>query len=391
VRFYRLRHVGAKDAGVALQELDQRASRALRVAVIGERVGGRRRVARLLAAARDLRHDIVFAGHAAEFSIDKAAAGIELAIVSTGKRSRGRFDALVAAWSRSMAVLVIADGGGLAEPDVTRGRTFAILESGGLTASSLELAVANALRTRASEDRLLRMLADQASELTRLERANGALIDAAESAATAARRLCNLLDLRERESQLERASALARESIDGLAVVQLDSEAARKRRRKSREPAELNAIVSEAMQSDANRRGAEDEVSGMLSEHPVYANCEPGAARALVEQAIAAWRRQRQAGDRLEMITWDAGHEARIALVSTQRAIVSLAPPDRLAPFKALDMRSVHAAIRGAVVACGGDVRITGGAAPSSLTICLPKMLRDKAQPRQERLWSIVG
>lgn len=317
---------------------------------------------------------IVFRGALCDFTAQPGACGADLALVHLPYRPDAAHIAGIESLTRRLKVVITGDQ---ATFDALRGlraaRAWAFLNEDDLTSSALENGILNLARARASEDRLLGAIGDQGDQIRHLSGAAALIGPAVERSKEAIWRLVGLAAAR--STQAGEAAVEAFEIADEIEML---NEALIQHLQTSRssgfapQTTDLNAVVEE-FGRECLARGAE-RVSLQTGADPISIKPAAAALRSLLDTLLNVWRETRQSNDKLELLTWDAGHDARLAVVLTKsRPGETAAAPE--AGFSA--MRSLFRTLRPMAVACGGAIE--SGWAPAdhpefeAMTICLPK------------------
>jgi len=132
--------------------------------------------------------------------------------------------------------------------------------------------------------------------------------------------------------------------------------------------ADLNRVVEDFVRANA----ATSNVSAQTGCDPIFVRPAAAALRHLLETLLSSWRATAHPEDKLELLTWDSGAEARLAVVLTR---IASETPAAAPAFIAL--RNIFRKLDPMVQACGVDVEAsfapTGESDSASMTICLPK------------------
>jgi hypothetical protein len=146
------------------------------------------------------------------------------------------------------------------------------------------------------------------------------------------------------------AAALAAEAIAALAEAEARMASALAAIDTER-PSDLVALVDALVRRDG--RPLDRGIGALTSEGPLWLAAPARETRALLVELLARWREERCVGDRLELIVWDAGENARIA------AVISRAPNAPRARLAA-SVRGLISALQPFASACGATIESVG-------------------------------
>ena len=291
------------------------ATRDIRVAVVADRSAFRERVALLLDQAACSHPAIVYRGNLAAFFACGVASSVDVAVIAMEEEPGEAVVAQINALTRSTGVALVGD------PRVVRKLTAAdgmrariCLGCDDLTPNSLEAALAGLLRARASEDRLLRIVADQSGRMLQIRSVGARLgheVDAVVHGFNAfAQQTADLV----MDGATRRAMALAMDAVEGLESARDEFDRSLRAGRQALfGPADLNSAI-ETFVEDMSGAGAR-KVSVLTSSSPIFVQADGASVRRLLDCILRSWREARRPTDRLELLSWDAGAEAKLAVV----------------------------------------------------------------------------
>jgi hypothetical protein len=294
--------------------------RDMRVAVIASRPADGRRIALMLDGAVQSRFVVANSDDLTTFLTSGAAAGVDIAVVMLESHPTEAVKAQINRLARSTGVALVGDPAvvlKLMAPDGMRARVC--LPDEDLTPEVLEAALIGLLCARASEDRLLRVVADQARQVREMHGAGARLIRevgiAGDAFNVATREVADL----PLNPGGVRAMALAADAIAGLeeasgefkrAITGLAAQQALLR------PANLNNVI-EAFVKNISGAGA-SKVSALTSFSPIFVHADGASVWRLLDGVLRSWRVGRAPTDRLELLCWDSGAEAKLAVVMSR-------------------------------------------------------------------------
>ena len=361
------------------------ATRDIRVAVVADRSAFRERVALLLDQAACSHPAIVYRGNLAAFFACGAASSVDVAVIAMEEEPGEAVVAQINALTRSTGVAVVGDPwivGKLTAADGARARIC--LSRDDLTPNSLEAALAGLLRARASEDRLLQVVADQSGRMLQVRSVGARLgheVDAVVHGFNAfARQTADLA----MDGATRRAMALAMDAVEGLESARDEFDRSLRAGRQALfGPADLNSAI-ETFVEDMSGAGARN-VSALTSSSPIFVQADGASVRRLLDCILQSWREARRPRDRLELLSWDAGAEAKLAVVflgtpddsAAQSADAAPAPASKFLARLLRDLRP-HAD------ACGARIGVDQSARAATLlylTLSLPKKPGAPAYP----------
>jgi len=357
------------------------------IAIIADEPIDRTRLERLLRPRGVDVGIVVFRGALADFVARPGADGADLALLHLAHRPDAAQIADIESLTRRLKVILTGDQAAF---DALRGlraaRAWAFLSEEELTSGVLEEAIRNLACARASEDRLLRRLGDQRDQVRCLAGAAALVGPAVERSKEAIWRLVGLAAAG--ATQAGEAAVEAFEIADEIEMLNeelIEHLQAPQSSGFAPQTTDLNGIV-ENFGRECLARGAQG-ISLQTGSDPISIKPAAAALRGLLDTLLTVWRGARQADDRLELLTWDAGHDARLAVVLTK----SRASERATAPETGVSaMRSLFASLRPMVVAVGGAIESDWAPANypefEAMTICLPKRAPLRAFDRRPRV-----
>jgi hypothetical protein len=304
---------------------------------------------------------IVYRGALGEFE----ASGGEVVLLQAASQAGAARCAKIEALCRSCKLVLIGDSRLRdALSGVKSARAWAFVDCQNVSSNALNDAIASLERARASEDRLIRALCDQGAQLRRLAGA------AALAHPAFARSRAALDDAAASRLDGEAASA-AFDAADELQFLDGElGEALKSLERAQRllVPVDLNQIVESFVRDNAAAGIA--NLSAQTGREPILVIPETDALRALLEAMLLVWRQTRHPHDKLELLTWDPGPQALLAIVLSHRCGSSGAAVRAPAFIVLRDIcRTLHPLAEG----CGAHVESAGHFGSAALTISLPK------------------
>ena len=319
---------------------------------------------------------IVYRGDLTGFAARQGPPPADLALLHIADALNPARCAAIEALTRRLKVLVIGDSevvhscGG-----VQAARTWAVVNSGDLCPSGLGSVIAVLTQARESEDRLLRAYGDQGARLHRIAKAAAFVPAAVERTKDAIWRLAGLAGMGAAANEAGDAVAQAFDVIDGLES--LNDELVECLKMSPVAPVAAQAVdLNEAVEDFARGCAAAgvNSVSVQTGCDPIGIKAAAAELRHLLDTLMATWRETRQPNDKLELLAWDAGAEARLAIVLSKNS--SLEDAKASAPAS-VTMHNIFRRLQPLALACGASVE--AGWAPAGLgdfaamTICLPK------------------
>jgi hypothetical protein len=361
------------------------ATRDIRVAIVADRRALWERVALLLDDATHRRPAISYRGDLPTFFANGIASSIDVVVIVLEEEPGEAVEAQINALTRSTGVALV--GG----PWVVRKLTAAdgmrariCLNRDDLTPDSLEAALTGLLRARASEDRLLRIVADQSGRMLQMRSVGARLaheVDAVVHGLNAfARQTADLA----MDGATRRAMALAMDALEGLESARGEFDRSlRAGRHALFGPADLNSAI-EAFVEDMASAGAR-KVSALTSSSPIFVRADGALVRRLLDCIVQSWREARRPTERLELLSWDAGAEAKLAIVFSRTPDDSAAQSADAAPAPGSEfLGRLLRDLRPHVEACGARIGVDQSACAATLlylTLSLPKKLGAPAYP----------
>jgi hypothetical protein len=180
-------------------------------------------------------------------------------------------------------------------------RSVGLVAREGLGPKVLETALRALLRARRNERRLLKTLAARNAALAEMRIVAADLELSVEA-----------LSSRAPNEPASAAESLADEAIEalaeasariGIAMAEADCD----------RPADLVRLVDSRVRRDGHEW--DPHVFALMSEDPIWLGSSERLIGSMLDELFTRWRGARGAGDRLELIVWDAGDSARIAAV----------------------------------------------------------------------------
>ena len=346
------------------------------IAIIGECSADVARIESLLNPRALGEARIVYRGAMRGFAAHQGALAADLALAPIDGELDPEQCAQIEALTRRLKVVVIGEGGAAKScGGLQAARAWAFVESAGLSAGALESAIFTLTRARESEERLLKSLGDQGAQLRRLAQAAAFFPTAVEKTNDAIWRLAGLAGMGAAASEAGEAVAQAFDVVDDLTMLNEEFAECLKMSPVTHFAAnatDLNEVVEDFAQ-DCAASGVKN-VSVQTASDPIAVKPAAAALRGLLDTLMRTWRETRQSSDKLELLTWDAGAEARLAIVLSN----SPAAGDRAGQSPAsVTMNNMFAALHPLAQACGASIE--AGWAPNNLsdfaamTICLAK------------------
>ena len=355
-------------------------ARGIRTAVLANRPVDRADIASLLDKAMRGRLAAGYRGDLSNFWSSGKVSSVDVALILLDDEPTEIVKAQIGALTRSAGVVLIGAQHIVVKLMAADGmRARACLCRDDLTPNSLETAMHGLLSARASEDRLLRVVANQSAQVQQLRNSGARLareIDiAVEAFGAFTREIADLAANR----RTKRAMALAADAVAGLDEVR--SEFDRSVRGLAVQqallaPANLNSVI-EGFVRNMSGAGASN-VSVLTSFDPIFVRADGASVWRLLDCVLQAWRQVRRPVDRLELLSWDAGADAKLAIVfskhtnafptNEQPTAISASSPEFLRRL-CQDLR-LHAEI------CGARIEADRGSPAASkvnLTLSLPK------------------
>ncbi len=373
-----------------MMDAQSAASREIRVGVVADRAVEREQIATLVCMARHSRPTLAYCGDLAAFRAKGIAPSIDAAIVVVGDKPGEIFKAQINILTRSTAVVLVGDADvvmSLTAPDGARAR--ACLSREELTAGSLEMALSALLSARASEDRLLQVIASQNGQIQQTRSAGGRLAREIDSVVEA---FGALAQDKSRPAQGDRALALATDALDSLACAFGEFE--RSTKGLAAQPtllssANLNSVL-ESFVKNLSGTGA-SKVSVLTSSNPIFVRADGPSIWRLLDRIVQKWREGRGPLDHLELLCWDAGADAKLAAVFSMpdKTFVAAGAPqlDSARPQKFLQQLCQH--LESFTEICGAGMEInahTGASTTLTLTLSLPKRPNTAVYPLTGRV-----
>jgi hypothetical protein len=330
------------------------------IAIIADRSDDIARIERSLGGDGAGRRAIVYRGPLSEFE----TSGGELVLLQAALPPGAALCMRIEALCRHCRLVIIGDSrlrDALA--GVKSARAWALVDSGDLSSKALNNAIIGLERARASEDRLLRALCDQGAQLRRLASAAALAHPAiARSRATLYHAAASRFDGEAARQAFDAADEL--QLLDeelGAALKSLESA------QRAHGPADLNQVV-EGFVRDNAAAGIAD-LSAQTGREPILVKLEASALRALLDGMLHVWRQTRHPHDKLELLTWDPGPRARLAIVLSHGCA-----GDRLVRAPAfIILRNICRTLHPLAEACGVHLETAGHFGSAALTIALPK------------------
>lgn len=298
------------------------ATRDIRTAVLADRPADRAIVALALDNAIGGRLAVTYRDDLTNFWANGGVSSVDIVLIVLDEEPTEAAKVRINALTRSAGVALIGRHPILVRlmaADGMRARTCLCRDD--LTPNSLEVTVLGLLRARASEDRLLRVVADQNAQVQQLRHFGARLaqeIEVAVDAFGAVKR--EIADLAPNK-RAKRALALAADAIEGLNDVcgEFDrSIGGLAVQQALLAPANLNNVI-DAFVRNISGAGAR-KVSALTSFDPIFVRADGASVWRILDCVLQAWRQARRPADRLELLSWDAGADAKLAVVFSRQA-----------------------------------------------------------------------
>ena len=318
---------------------------------------------------------VVYRGTLRSFACREGDAAIDLVLLHLGETLDPRQCAAIEALTRRFKVVITGNRENLDAADaVQAARAWSFINLGDLSASVLDNTILGLERARHSEDRLLRALGEKSAQLPRVANAASLMPPVVERIGSAIWQLAGFASVTHFASEAGDSAAVAFDVVDELNVLKGElAECVKMSNSANLAPraANLNEVV-EDFARDCFTAGIKT-ISAQTGSDPIIVKPAATALRQLLDALLATWSEVRQPNDKLELLTWDPGHEARIAIVLTKASdtgAIERAPAH-------VTMRNIFRKLHPLAQACGVDVEADwtrdDNRAFSSMTLCLPK------------------
>ena len=359
----------------------------MRVAIAAGRPALRERLALLLDAATPRSAEIIYRGDLAAFFASGRASSVDVAVIGVEEAPGEAVKAQIDALTRATGVALVGDPllvRALTPADGMRARIC--LSRDDLTSASLAAALTGLLRARASENRLLRVVADQNGQAQQMRSAGARL---AHEAGFVVRTLDALaLEIGDcaMTGAAKRAIALAMDAAQGLEGACAEFEQPMNGlvgRQSLLGAADLSDEI-DAFVGALSGAGARN-VSALSSSGPIFVQADGVSLRRLLDRLLKSWRAARRPTDRLELLSWDAGAEAKLAIVISAEAFDFAGGLSDAAGAPAGEfLGRLRRDLKPYAEACGARIDAAGrlpAATTRYLTLSLPKKPRTPAYP----------
>jgi hypothetical protein len=152
--------------------------------------------------------------------------------------------------------------------------------------------------------------------------------------------------------------------------------------------ADLNEIVEDFVRNCA--AAGVGDISAQTGCDPIPVNLSAAALRDLLDTLQDAWRETRGPHDKLELLCWDSGPEARLAIVLTRS---SRNEHDSARAPAFIAMHNIFKKLQASPHACGAvieaDFALTEKSDAAAMTILLPKPpVRKRAVAKARNVWA---
>jgi hypothetical protein len=361
------------------------ATRDIRIAVVAERRALWERVALLFDEAKHIHPAISYRGDLPTFFANGIASAIDVVVIVLEEEPGEAAEAQINALTRSTGVALVG------EPWIVRKLTAAdgmrariCLNRDDLTPDSLSAALTGLVRARASEDRLLRIVVDQSGRMLQMRSIGARLgheVDAVVHGLNVFARQTAEIAM---DGATRRAMALAMDALEGLESARREFDRSLRAGRQALfGPADLNSAI-EAFVEDVSSGGA-CKVSALTGSSPIFVQADSASVRRLLDCILRSWDAARRPTERFELLSWDAGAEAKLAIVFSRARDDSAAQSADAAPAPASEfVGRLLRDLRPHVEACGARIGVDQSACVATLlylTLSLPKKPSALAYP----------
>jgi hypothetical protein len=362
------------------------APRDIRVAVVADRPALRARIALLLDQAACSRPTIIYRGGLAAFFARGGASCVDVAVIAVEEEPGETVAAQINALTRSTGVALVGDPWMVRKLMVADGmRARICLSRDDLTPNSLEAALTGLLRARASEDRLLQIVAGQSGRMLQMRSIGARLAHEVDAVVQTFNAFAQQTTDLAMDGATRRAMALAMDAVEGLESARGEFDRSLRGGQQALfGPADLNTAI-EAFVENLSGAGAR-KVSALTSSSPIFVQADGASVRRLLDCILQSWRETRRPTDRLELLSWDAGAEAKLAIVFSRTAddfSAVHATDDAPAPASEFLTRLLRDMKPHADV-CGARIAVDSGACAATLLylmLSLPKKPGAPAYP----------